>query len=145
MRSFLMWMIIIAVVGYALLIAQDPLLGILAAAVIYIAFRYSSRNADALIPNLLINNAEHNTAPFHDATGSHAGALLGDVRHDPFQSGGMETPAHERVEAGAIHKAHIGVLFIDEINTLELRSQQMLMTAVQERKFSEKWILEIIL
>ena len=136
MRSFLMWMIIIAVVGYALLIAQDPLLGILAAAVIYIAFRYSSRNTDALVPNLLINNAEQSTAPFHDATGSHAGALLGDVRHDPFQSGGMETPAHERVEAGAIHKAHKGVLFIDEINTLELRSQQMLMTAVQERKFS---------
>ena len=136
MRSFLMWMIIIAVVGYALLIAQDPLLGILAGAVIYIAFRYSSRNADALVPNLLINNAEQQTAPFHDATGSHAGALLGDVRHDPFQSGGMETPAHERVEAGAIHKAHKGVLFIDEINTLELRSQQMLMTAVQERKFS---------
>ena len=61
---------------------------------------------------------------------------MGDVRNDPFQSGGMETPAHERVEAGAIHKAHKGVLFIDEINTLELRSQQMLMTAVQERKFS---------
>ena len=32
-----------------------------------------------------------------DATGTLAGSLLGDVRHDPFQSGGMETPAHERV------------------------------------------------
>ena len=136
MRSFLMWIIIIAVVGYSLLIAQDPLLGILAAAVIYIAFKYSNRSIESLIPNLLINNAEGDVAPFHDATGSHAGALLGDVRHDPFQSGGMETPAHDRVEAGAIHKAHKGVLFIDEINTLEPRSQQMLMTAIQERKFS---------
>jgi Lon-like ATP-dependent protease len=136
MRSFLMWIIIIAVVGYSLLIAQDPLLGILAAAVIYIAFKYSNRSIESLIPNLLINNAEGEVAPFHDATGSHAGALLGDVRHDPFQSGGMETPAHDRVEAGAIHKAHKGVLFIDEINTLEPRSQQMLMTAIQERKFS---------
>ncbi len=136
MRSFLMWIIIIAVVGYSLLIAQDPLLGIIGAAVIYIAFKYSSRSIESLIPNLLINNAEDDVAPFHDATGSHAGALLGDVRHDPFQSGGMETPAHDRVEAGAIHKAHKGVLFIDEINTLEPRSQQMLMTAIQERKFS---------
>ena len=37
-----------------------------------------------------------------------------------FSRVGMETPAHERVEAGAIHKAHGGVLFIDEINLLRL-------------------------
>jgi Lon-like ATP-dependent protease len=136
MRSFLMWIIIAVVVGYALLIAQDVLLGILAAGVIYLAFRYGSRGSDAVVPNLLINNADVNTAPFEDATGTHAGALLGDVRHDPFQSGGMETPSHERVEAGAIHKAHKGVLFVDEINTLEIRSQQKLMSAIQEGKFS---------
>jgi Lon-like ATP-dependent protease len=70
-----------------------------------------------------------------DATGAHAGALLGDVRHDPFQSGGLETPAHDRVEGGAIHKAHKGVLFIDEINTLHLESQQNLLTALQEKEF----------
>ncbi|GAG23148.1 unnamed protein product, partial [marine sediment metagenome] len=39
------------------------------------------------------------------------------------------------VEAGAIHKAHMGVLYIDEINTLNLPSQQHLLTAIQERKF----------
>jgi Lon-like ATP-dependent protease len=136
MRSFLMWIIIAVVVGYALLIAQDVLLGILAAGVIYLAFRYGSRGSDAVVPNLLINNADVNTAPFEDATGTHAGALLGDVRHDPFQSGGMETPSHERVEAGAIHTAPKGVLFVDEINTLEIRSQQKLMSAIQEGKFS---------
>ena len=136
MRSFLMWIIIAVVVGYALLIAGQPLLGILAAGVIYLAFRYGARGSDAMVPNLLINNADRNTAPFEDATGAHAGALLGDVRHDPFQSGGMETPAHERVEAGAIHKSHKGVLYIDEINTLDIRSQQKLMTAIQEGKFS---------
>ena len=74
-------------------------------------------------------------APFIDATGSHAGALLGDVRHDPFQSGGLETPSHDRVEAGAIHRAHTGVLFIDEINTLTPHSQQNLLTALQEGEF----------
>ncbi|WP_255197001.1 ATP-dependent protease LonB [Halorarius litoreus] len=136
MRSFLMWIIIAVVFGYSLLIAQQILLGILAAGVIYLAFRYSSRGSDAMIPNLLVNNADQQVAPFEDATGAHAGALLGDVRHDPFQSGGMETPSHDRVEAGAIHKANKGVLFVDEINTLDIRSQQKLMTAIQEGKFS---------
>ncbi|PSP97172.1 ATP-dependent protease LonB [Halobacteriales archaeon QS_4_70_19] len=136
MRSFLMWIIIAVVFGYSLLIAGQLLLGILAAGVIYLAFRYSSRGSDAMIPNLLVNNADQQTAPFEDATGAHAGALLGDVRHDPFQSGGMETPSHDRVEAGAIHKSNKGVLFVDEINTLDIRSQQKLMTAIQEGEFS---------
>jgi Lon-like ATP-dependent protease len=136
MRSFLMWVIIAIVVGYALLLAGKPLLGILAAGVIYLAFRYGSRGTDAMIPNLLVNNSDVTSAPFEDATGAHAGALLGDVRHDPFQSGGMETPSHDRVEPGAIHKANKGVLFVDEINTLDIRSQQKLMTAIQEGEFS---------
>ncbi|WP_449267271.1 ATP-dependent protease LonB [Halalkaliarchaeum desulfuricum] len=135
MRSFLMWIIIIVVLGYALIIAGQILLGILAAGIIYIAFKYASRGSDAMVPNLLVNNADTKTAPFRDATGAHAGALLGDVRHDPFQSGGMETPSHDRVEAGAIHKANKGVLFVDEINTLDIRSQQHLMTAIQEGEF----------
>jgi Lon-like ATP-dependent protease len=136
MRTFLMWIIIAIVIGYSLLIVQQILLGILAAGVIYLAFRYGSRGNDSMIPNLLVNNANTQTAPFEDATGAHAGALLGDVRHDPFQSGGMETPSHDRVEPGAIHKANKGVLYIDEMNTLDIRSQQKLMTAIQEGEFS---------
>ncbi|KAB1196998.1 MULTISPECIES: ATP-dependent protease LonB [Haloferax] len=135
MRSFLMWIIIAVVLGYSLIIAQQVLLGILAAGIIYLAFRYGSRGSDAMVPNLIVNNADQKAAPFQDATGAHAGALLGDVRHDPFQSGGMETPSHDRVEPGAIHKANKGVLFIDEINTLDVRSQQHLMTAIQEGAF----------
>ena len=136
MRTFLMWIIIAVVLGYALIIAGQILLGILAAGIVYLAFRYASRGGDAMIPNLLVNNADTTSAPFRDATGAHAGALLGDVRHDPFQSGGMETPSHDRVEAGAIHKANKGVLYVDEINTLDVRSQQKLMTAIQEGEFS---------
>ncbi|MEF8777350.1 MAG: ATP-dependent protease LonB, partial [Natronomonas sp.] len=136
MRSFLMWIIIAVVFGYAILIAQQLLLGIIAAGIIYLAFKYMSRGSDSMVPNLLVNNADQQVAPFEDATGAHAGALLGDVRHDPFQSGGMETPSHDRVEAGAIHKANKGVLFVDEINTLDIRSQQKLMTAIQEGEFS---------
>lgn len=92
---------------------------------------------ETLVPKLLIEHGEKaEKAPYVDATGSHAGALLGDVRHDPFQSGGLETPPHVRVDEGAIHRAHQGVLFIDEINVLRLASQQALLTAMQDRKYA---------
>lgn len=50
-------------------------------------------------------------------------------------SGGLGTPAHERVVAGMIHKANMGVLFVDEIATLEPATQQELLTALQEGKY----------
>ncbi|MCF7866961.1 ATP-dependent protease LonB [Candidatus Woesearchaeota archaeon] len=87
-------------------------------------------------PRVIVDNFGKKQAPFLDATGAHAGALLGDVLHDPFQSGGLGTPAHERVVAGMIHKAHMGVLFIDEIATLAPATQQELLTAIQEGKFA---------
>jgi Lon-like ATP-dependent protease len=93
-----------------------------------------SSGDDARIPKLLVKHERGDKPPFVDATGTLAGSLLGDVRHDPFQSGGMETPAHDRVEAGAIHKANGGVLFIDEINLLRLEEQQALLTALQEKQ-----------
>ncbi len=109
---------------------------IIAAAVMLIAFRWMMPKEEAMIPKLLVSNHGRETASFIDATGTHSGALLGDVRHDPYQSGGLETPAHDRVEAGAIHKAHKGVLFIDEINTLRIELQQNLLTAMQEKEYS---------
>ncbi len=61
--------------------------------------------------------------------------LLGDVRHDPY---GMHpdigTPAYLRVVAGAIHEAHEGVLFIDELTHLD-KLQNYILTAMQEKKF----------
>jgi Lon-like ATP-dependent protease len=87
------------------------------------------------VPKILVSHEKNDVPPFIDATAAHSGALLGDVRHDPFQSAGLETPPHQLVEAGAIHRAHKGVLYIDEINTLSLPSQQHLLTAIQEKKF----------
>ncbi|MDN5357585.1 MAG: ATP-dependent Lon protease [Candidatus Methanomethylophilaceae archaeon] len=89
-----------------------------------------------IVPKVLVGHNVGDMPPFVDATGAHAGALLGDVRHDPFQSGGLETPSHDRIEAGDIHKANKGVLFIDEINMLKMESQQALLTAMQEKKMS---------
>ncbi|GGM73882.1 ATP-dependent protease LonB [Thermogymnomonas acidicola] len=110
---------------------------IIAAAILWmaLAFNPAMRTERAMIPKLLVSHTPNDKPPFVDSTGAHSGALLGDVRHDPFQSGGLETPAHERVEAGNIHKAHKGVLFIDEINLLRPESQQALLTAMQEKKF----------
>ncbi|MDY0293678.1 MAG: AAA family ATPase, partial [Candidatus Methanomethylophilaceae archaeon] len=95
-----------------------------------------NRQEVMIVPKLLVGHETGDTPPFVDATGSHAGSLLGDVRHDPFQSGGLETPSHDRLEAGAIHKANKGVLFIDEINLLRMESQQALLTAMQEGRMS---------
>ncbi|HIH24923.1 TPA: ATP-dependent protease LonB [Candidatus Woesearchaeota archaeon] len=88
-----------------------------------------------IVPKVIVDNFQRKESPFYDATGAHAGALLGDVLHDPFQSGGLGTPAHERVVAGMIHKAHMGVLFIDEIATLQPHTQQELLTALQEGQY----------
>jgi len=87
------------------------------------------------VPKIIVDNATKKKSPFYDGTGTHAGALLGDVKHDPLQSGGLGTPAHQRVVSGLIHKANKGVLFIDEVATLG-RTQQDLLTAMQEKQLS---------
>jgi len=133
-RNTLLLILIIGIIGYAF-ITYQWLMGVIAAAFVFIALRYTMPREEAMVPKLLVSNDVKSNAPFIDGTGSHAGALLGDVRHDPFQSGGLETPAHDRVEAGAIHRSNGGVLFIDEINTLDPHSQQNLLTALQEGEF----------
>jgi ATP-dependent Lon protease len=42
--------------------------------------------SDNVEPKLIIDNTNKKAAPFVDATGSKAGALFGDVKHDPLQS-----------------------------------------------------------
>lgn len=112
------------------------LIGLIGGMLLFMVFRYTGQRKEALnVPKLLITHKPDEMPPFIDATGAHAGSLLGDVKHDPFQSGGLETPAHERLEPGAIHKASKGVLFIDEINMLRIESQQSLLTALQEGEF----------
>ena len=105
------------------------------ALILLISIQIKPKNG-SMSPKLLVNNEESRFAPFMDATGAHAGALLGDVRHDPYQSGGLGTPAHERVEAGMIHKANRGVLYIDEIGTMSMKTQQELLSAMQEKQYS---------
>jgi Lon-like ATP-dependent protease len=117
---------------------EYAIFGIIAAVMIFLIFSRGSlmqRQELQQVPKILVAHDKEDNPPFMEATAAHSGALLGDVRHDPFQSAGLETPPHQLVEAGAIHRAHKGVLYIDEINTLNLPSQQHLLTAIQEKKF----------
>jgi ATP-dependent Lon protease len=73
--------------------------------------------------------------PFVLATGASETELLGDVRHDPY--GGhpqLGTQPYERIVPGAIHEAHEGVLFLDELPLLG-QLQRNILTAMQEKRF----------
>jgi len=108
---------------------------IIMATMFYLSYKLRVGRARVIAPKVIVDNSDKDIAPFVDATGLHEGALLGDIKHDPFQTGGLGTPAHERVVAGAIHRAHKGVLFIDEIGTLKPEMQVELLTAMQEKKY----------
>ncbi|MDD3985256.1 MAG: ATP-dependent protease LonB [Methanobacterium sp.] len=134
-KNILMMVVIglILIIGFSF---QRFLEAIVAAGFVLLIMLQMKPRTIIMVPKLLVNNENKDTAPFIDATGSHAGALLGDVRHDPYQSGGLGTPAHERVEAGMIHRSNKGVLYIDEIGTMKMKTQQELLTAMQEKKYS---------
>ncbi|PIN79720.1 ATP-dependent protease LonB [Candidatus Woesearchaeota archaeon CG10_big_fil_rev_8_21_14_0_10_34_8] len=120
----------------AVIFAGSLLASILAFGFAFFGMRMSEKKQENPAPKLLVDNFNKENLPFYDGTGAHAGSLLGDILHDPYQSGGLGTPAHERVVAGLIHKAHKGVLFIDEIGTMQMSTQQDLLTALQEGRFS---------
>ncbi|MBI5223321.1 ATP-dependent protease LonB [Candidatus Micrarchaeota archaeon] len=140
--------IIAVILGYVLFVTDlsENLKWLILAATLGLGLLFVISNATAGLgkrlapkessgPKLIIDNTDRPTAPFIDATGSRAGSLLGDVKHDPLQSGGLGTPAHLRVEAGAIHQSSKGVLFIDEIASLKINWQQEILTAMQEKRY----------
>ena len=72
---------------------------------------------------------------FVQATGASETELLGDVRHDPYGSHPqIGSLPYTRVVPGAVHEAHEGVLFIDELSSLG-RLQRFLLTAMQEKRY----------
>ncbi len=143
----LLVMAIIAIIVVFLLdISQDQKTLVLAIlfglSIFYVLSSAAAGLSKRMMPSLqranfrvIVDNSGRLTSPFVDATGSKAGALLGDVKHDPLQTGGLGTPSHLRVESGAIHKANKGVLFIDEIASLKMNWQAELLTAIQEKRY----------
>ncbi|MAG52880.1 MAG: ATP-dependent protease LonB [Nanoarchaeota archaeon] len=125
---------------YGDIMAAASLIGSMIFLASYVLFMNLSRKSSLIgqqikIPKLLVDNSQNNKVPFIDASGAQVDALLGTILHDPLQSGGLGTPAYERVIPGFVHKANGGVLFIDEIGNLPPLAQQELLTAIQEKKF----------
>ncbi|MHA1771097.1 MAG: ATP-binding protein [Candidatus Thorarchaeota archaeon] len=76
-----------------------------------------------------------NSSRFIRVSGASAVELLGDVKHDPYGSAeSLGVPPHRRIIPGAIHEAHEGILYIDELATLG-PLQKHLLTAMQDKKY----------
>ena len=75
----------------------------------------------------------HHKGKLYNVTTSSGNVFVNDILCK--NSGGLGTPANQRVVGGMMHKAHLGVLFVDEIATLHPRTQQELLSALQEKKF----------
>jgi lon-related putative ATP-dependent protease len=83
------------------------------------------------VPKLIVDNGSGN-APFVDATGHKTAQLFGSVAWDPFQTGGLGTPEHQRVTAGDVHVASLGILYIDEIKNLDPEEAVTLLTVLED-------------
>lgn len=82
-------------------------------------------------PKLLIDNST-GSAPFIDATGHGSAQLYGSIAWDPYQTGGLGTPEHQRVSAGDVHRAFMGILYIDEIKNLRGQEAVTLLTVLED-------------
>ena len=83
------------------------------------------------VPKLIVNNSSKR-APFMDATGHKSSQLFGDIAWDPYQTGGLGTPEHQRVTAGDVHRACLGILYIDEIKNLDPNEVVTLLTVLED-------------
>jgi Lon-like ATP-dependent protease len=83
------------------------------------------------VPKLIVDNSSGH-APFVDATGHRSAQLFGSIAWDPYQTGGLGTPEHQRVTAGDVHRASLGILYIDEIKNLDPEEAVTLLTVLED-------------
>jgi Lon-like ATP-dependent protease len=83
------------------------------------------------VPKLIVDNSS-SRAPFVDATGHVNSQLFGSIAWDPFQTGGLGTPEHQRVSAGDVHNASLGILYIDEVKNLDQEDAVTLLTVLED-------------
>ena len=88
-----------------------------------------SENTNA--PKILIDNSQ-GIAQFIDATGHGSSQLFGSIAWDPYQTGGLGTPEHQRVSAGDVHRANLGILYIDELKNLLPAEAITLLTVLED-------------
>ena len=82
-------------------------------------------------PKLVVDNSPER-APFVDATGHRSAQLFGSIAWDPYQTGGLGTPEHQRVSAGDVHVASMGILYIDEVKNLDPEEAITLLTVLED-------------
>jgi len=87
------------------------------------------------VPKLIVDNSSGH-APFVDATGHRSAQLFGSIAWDPYQTGGLGTPEHQRVTAGDVHRASLGILYIDEIKNLSPEEAVTLLTVLEDGQLS---------
>ncbi|MGD0718977.1 MAG: ATP-binding protein, partial [Thermoplasmata archaeon] len=88
-RMNLMVVLALLIVGFTVYIALTTgnltaiLIGLLLIFILYAIFRFSSGRSEGggSVAKLLVAHTPDDKPPFIDATGAHAGALLGDVKH----------------------------------------------------------------
>ena len=83
------------------------------------------------VPKLVVDNSA-GRAPFVDATGHRSAQLFGSIAWDPYQTGGLGTPEHQRVSAGDVHVASMGILYIDEVKNLDPDEAITLLTVLED-------------
>ncbi len=83
------------------------------------------------VPKFIVDNSKK-VAPFIDATGHGSAQLFGSIAWDPLQTGGLGTPEHQRVSAGDVHRAHLGILYIDEIKNMQPDEAITLLTVLED-------------
>lgn len=113
---FLFFLVIISLISpwlirrqYGDIMAAAALIGSMIFLIAFIFFLNFNRRVklSAKTPKLLIDNSETKKAPFLDASGAHAGALLGDVLHDPLQSFYPTTVVTTTIESKAKNLKHL--------------------------------------
>jgi len=82
-------------------------------------------------PKLIVDNSG-GRAPFIDATGHGSAQLFGSIAWDPYQTGGLGTPEHQRASVGDVHRAHLGILYIDEVKNLTGAEAVTLLTVLED-------------
>ncbi|MBI2624873.1 MAG: AAA family ATPase [Candidatus Nealsonbacteria bacterium] len=96
-------------------------------------FSSVSRDEIAELPNLLVDNSKKRV-PFVDVTGATTANLFGEVEWNPV--GALGAPPHKRMKAGAVHIAHGGILYNDEIKNLQQEDAVTLLSVMQNGELS---------
>ena len=98
-RNTLLLILIIGIIGYAF-ITYQWLMGIIAAAFVFMALRYMMPREETMVPKLLVSNDVKSNAPFIDGTGTMPAPFWEMSGTTRSRVAALKRLAHDRVEAG---------------------------------------------